>query len=74
MPDVILLHPQAPTIFVEVKKLGGRVSPVQRFRHEQLRAKGFNVRVVDPSDWPLVKTEWLCEDVFPALAAPRVTK
>jgi hypothetical protein len=60
MPDVMLLHPTTPTIFVEVKKLGGRASPVQRFRHEELRQKGFDVRVIDPSHWPLDKAEWQC--------------
>lgn len=60
MPDVMLLHPQTPTIFVEVKKIGGRVSPVQRFRHEELRQKGFDVRVIDPTHWPLDPAEWQC--------------
>lgn len=69
----MLLHPQAPTIFVEVKKIGGKVSPVQQFRHEQLRAKGFDVRVVDPTDWPLSKSEWQCVNAYPSLLDPSVS-
>lgn len=60
MPDVLLLHPQQRTIFVEVKADDGRPSPVRLYRHEELRRLGFDVRVVDPSDWLLNKAEWLC--------------
>ena len=52
MPDLLLLHPQRNPWFVEVKADSGTVSPVQQYRHAELRRKGFQVAVVAPSDWP----------------------
>lgn len=59
MPDVLLLHPQRRTIFVEVKAEDGQPSPVQLYRHEELRQKGFDVRLIYPHDWPLLEAEWI---------------
>ena len=58
MPDVLLLHPARPTVFVEVKRAGERPRPVQEYRHQELRQLGFDVRVVSPGDWPLAVADW----------------
>lgn len=47
IPDLILLKPDAVR-FVEVKGPNGRLSKVQEYRHEELRARGFNVETVKP--------------------------
>ena len=51
LPDLLLLHPQRQPWFVEVKT-GSDVSPVQAFRHAELRQSGFQVAVITPRDWP----------------------
>ena len=46
-PDRIILLPGGRIFFVEVKRPGGRPSPLQLKRHEQLRNLGFDVFVLD---------------------------
>jgi hypothetical protein len=58
MPDVVLLHPGRRTVFVEVKRSGEVARPVQAYRHQELGLKGFDVRVVEPADWPLAVADW----------------
>jgi len=45
MPDLILTKPNEVR-WVEVKAEKGRLSPVQEYRHAELRARGFTVDVV----------------------------
>ena len=57
LPDVILAHPKRPARFVEVKT-DSDVSPVQAYRHAELKRDGFSVAVISPSDWPLRAEDW----------------
>jgi hypothetical protein len=47
MPDLILTKPDEVR-WVEVKADKGRLSPVQEYRHAELRALGYTVEVVRP--------------------------
>ena len=47
MPDRLVLLPGAKIAFVEVKAMGCKPRPLQRKRHELLRALGFSVFVLD---------------------------
>ena len=47
MPDRLVLLPGAKIAFVEVKAMGCKPRPMQRKRHELLRALGFAVFVLD---------------------------
>lgn len=47
MPDRMVLLPGGHIGFVEVKAPGQKPRPLQTKRHEQLRALGFNVYVLD---------------------------
>jgi hypothetical protein len=47
MPDLILTKPDEVR-WVEVKAEKGRLSPVQEYRHAELRALGYTVEVVRP--------------------------
>ena len=47
MPDRLVLMPQARIGFVEVKRPGVRLRPLQERRHAQLRSLGFLVLVLD---------------------------
>ena len=46
-PDRILLLPDGRTVFVEVKRPGGKPTAIQLKRHEQLKALSQQVEVVD---------------------------
>ncbi len=46
-PDRLLLIPNRPPIFIEFKKVGGELSPIQRHTMEQIRAMGFQAEEVD---------------------------
>ncbi len=46
MPDRLVILPNGKYVWVELKAEGGRVSKIQAFRHERLRALGCDVRVV----------------------------
>jgi hypothetical protein len=50
LTDLLLAHPERPSIFVEAKAPEGRVSAIQQYRHAELRAKGFRVEVLRPGD------------------------
>ena len=47
MPDRLVLLSGAKMAFVEVKAMGCKPQPLQRKRHEMLRALGFPVFVLD---------------------------
>lgn len=47
MPDRMVLLPEARIGFVEVKAPGEKPRPLQVRRHEQLKALGFQVSVLD---------------------------
>ena len=58
MPDRIVLLPEAHIGFVEVKALGKAPRPLQKRRHEELRALGFTVSVLDdPAQIPEIIKE-----------------
>ena len=46
VPDRIVIWPGGRIDFVECKTFGGKVGPLQQYRHEQLRAMGCNVVVI----------------------------
>jgi len=46
MPDLMLLK-DGTTKFIEVKKKGGIIAPLQKYRIEQLRKFGFDAVVCD---------------------------
>jgi hypothetical protein len=48
-PD-LQLHKNNTTIFIETKATGKTASPLQRYRHKQLREKGFTVLTKDNYD------------------------
>jgi Holliday junction resolvase len=50
-PDLMLLHPLRPTIFIEVKDDHGVLSKVQEYRIKELQAKGFIAMVTKPSNY-----------------------
>jgi hypothetical protein len=45
-PDLFMFK-NGKTIFIEVKKQGGIVSPLQELRQRQLREQGFTCEVID---------------------------
>jgi hypothetical protein len=47
MPDRILILPFRPVVFIEFKDKGKKPSPLQLIRHEELRALGQIVLVLD---------------------------
>lgn len=47
VPDRLLLFPGGKAVFVETKAPGKKPRPLQLHRHEQLRALGFRVFVID---------------------------
>ena len=47
IPDLLLLKPNE-VVFVEVKSATGVLSEVQKYRHEELRINGFEVRTERP--------------------------
>ena len=47
VPDRLLLFPGGKAVFVETKAPGKKPRPLQVHRHEQLRALGFRVFVID---------------------------
>jgi Holliday junction resolvase len=50
-PDLMLLHPLRPTIFIEVKSEKGILSKVQEYRIKELQEKGFTAMVTKPSEY-----------------------
>ena len=49
-PDRICLWPDGEVVFVELKRPGGKVRPLQERRAGQLRKLGFEVLVVDSTE------------------------
>ena len=49
-PDRIYLWPDGEVVFVELKRPGGKVRPLQERRAEQLHKLGFEVLVVDSAE------------------------
>ncbi len=50
-PDLMLLHPFRPTIFIEVKDERGVLSKVQEYRIKELKEKGFIAMITKPSEY-----------------------
>lgn len=46
-PDRLVLLPGGKIVFVELKAPGRKPRPIQLKRHEELRALGFEVEVID---------------------------
>lgn len=46
-PDRLILLPNGQVVFVELKAPGKKPRPIQIKRHEQLRAIGFEVIIID---------------------------
>ena len=59
MPDRMLLLPDGKVMWVELKTDGGRVSPLQMYRHAWLRKLGHDVRVV----WDKQQVDELVEEI-----------
>lgn len=49
-PDRVVHPGDGRTIYVETKRPGGRLRPLQAKRHEQLQGAGMDVRTVDSID------------------------
>jgi hypothetical protein len=62
VPDRIVITPNGRTIYVELKTLIGKLSPIQRWVTDEMRKRGVDVRVLH--DWPAVKE--FIEEVMPA--------
>lgn len=45
-PDLFMFK-NGKTLFIEVKKAGGIISPLQELRQKQLRQQGFTCEIVD---------------------------
>lgn len=50
VPDRICLYPSGKAIFVETKAPGKKPEPLQQKRHDELRALGFEVQVIDSEE------------------------
>ena len=46
-PDYFMAHPERPGFYIEFKRPGGKLRPMQAFRHGVLRTWRFQVAVVD---------------------------
>ena len=45
IPDLIAIHPEKGVLFSEVKTPSGKVSPLQEYRHKELKQHGFEVEI-----------------------------
>ena len=45
IPDLIAIPPGADVLFSEIKKEGGKVSPLQQYRIEELESHGIKVEI-----------------------------
>ena len=50
VPDRICLFPGGRVIFVETKAPGGKLRPLQKKRHQELKELGFTVLVIDSEE------------------------
>lgn len=63
MPDIIAFK-DGVTIFLEVKKPGGKLTPLQKNRLETLREKGFIAKVIyDPFDLTYILLNIMIKDL-----------
>ena len=58
MPDLMLLK-DGKTFFIECKAEKGRLSELQKYRHEQLEEEGFRVYTIYKMDEIKFITKWL---------------
>lgn len=65
-PDVLFLIPGGRPLFIEFKAAGKKPTPLQAFRHGQLKAAGYDVYVHDDYDAA-------CRCITQALAGARVS-
>ena len=56
--DLVLCHPECPPVFVEVKRFGEPLTPLQQWKRRELQAMGFAAFRVDPSVMPLDPNRW----------------
>ena len=59
MPDRLCLLPGGRVLWVELKTKGGRLSELQKYRHQWLRKLGHEVRVV----WSREQVDELIESI-----------
>lgn len=45
IPDLLVLPPNTDTFFVEVKRPGGKISALQKYRIEELSKKGIRTEI-----------------------------
>ena len=50
VPDRLCLLPGGRTLFIELKRPGGRPTALQAHEHERLRGLGFEVLVIDSKE------------------------
>lgn len=62
MPDRLVLMPGGRIFFVELKAPGKQPRPLQLHRHDQLRALGFEVYVIDS----LQQIQELLDEIHPS--------
>ena len=56
--DLVLCHPGCPPVFVEAKRIGEPLTPLQQWKRRELQAMGFAAFRVDPSEMPLDPKRW----------------
>lgn len=61
VPDRIVLFKGGRMVFVEVKRPGGRLSPLQRAVHKKLRGLGFDVEIIE-SEEDAARLVWAYEE------------
>jgi hypothetical protein len=67
MPDRLILLPGCKVLWVELKTVGGTLSPIQKLRHEELRRLGHRVVVV----WDKLQADELVEELSRELKSGR---
>lgn len=72
MPDLLVLGTERH-FFIEVKRVGGRLSPEQVVMHTRLRAKGWDVLTVFGYEDAVTKIAGLTRLAAGAAAAPKVS-
>lgn len=45
IPDILAFKPRLPPLFIEVKQKKGKLSEIQKYRINELKAKGFKAYV-----------------------------
>lgn len=50
MPDRLCLLPGGMVLWIELKTKGGRLSEIQKYRHQWLRSQGHEVKVIWSSE------------------------